>query len=205
MILEKENTIQLIKDALPKAVNYESYRNTMETLVSNGKSTGKEQTDALANYTKLNHSRMRRWDKTFKIDADLAKRIEEIDQNIVFLVLTESWCGDAAQSMPIMNRIAELNPKISFKVILRDENLELMDQFLTNGGRSIPKLIARDENGNDLFDWGPRPSHINTVYHDLRKNEVPYSEISIELQKLYNKDKGVAIQNEIVQKIKSKN
>ena len=200
MILEKENITLLIKDALSKAVSYESYRNTMETLVANGKSTGEEQTDALANYTKLNHSRMRRWDKTFKIDADLAKKIEEIDQNIVFLVLTESWCGDAAQSMPIMNRIAELNPKISFKVILRDENLELMEHFKFNNTLSIPKLIIFDEATTEVLgDWGPRPSTATKMVADYKKEHGTLSpELKQDLQVWYNKDKGKEIAKEIV-------
>lgn len=200
MILEKENITLLIKDALSKAVSYESYRNIMETLVTNGKSTGEEQTDALANYTKLNHSRMRRWDKTFKIDNELAKKVEAVDQNIVFLVLTESWCGDAAQSMPIMNRIAELNPKISFKVILRDENLELMEQFKFNNTLSIPKLIIFDEATTKVLgDWGPRPSTPTKMVSDYKKEHGTLSpELKQDLQVWYNKDKGKEIAEEIV-------
>lgn len=201
MIVEKENITQLITEALSKAISYESYRDLVEVLVAEEKSTGTEQTEALTNYTKLNHSRMRRWDKTFKIDDELAEKITALDRELVFLVLTESWCGDAAQTMPIMNRIAELNPKITFKVVLRDENMELMEQFKYNGTLSIPKLIIFDEVTTEVLgDWGPRPSTAAQMVIDYKKEHGKLSpELKQDLQVWYNKDKGRETAKEIVE------
>ena len=84
---------------------------------------------------------------------------------------------------------------------LRDENLELIDRYLTNGGRSIPKLIAFDEYGNELFNWGPRPKHIQEALNKMRADNLPFNEILIESQKLYNEDKGESMQREILELI----
>ena len=64
--------------------------------------------------------------------------------------------------------MAEVNSNINLQLVLRDENLELMDLFLTNGGRSIPKLIALDKDLNILFTWGPRPQTATNMVLDYK-------------------------------------
>ncbi len=74
--------------------------------------------------------------------------------------LTADWCGDAALCVPIMQRIAEL-ASIETRFLIRDENLELMDQYLTNGtARSIPIFILTNELGDELAVWGPRSPEV---------------------------------------------
>lgn len=76
------------------------------------------------------------------------------------IVLTEDWCGDAMLNVPILLKIAEKG-NIDVRMLLRDENLELMDQYLTNGkARSIPIFIFIDENGKEVAKWGPRAKRI---------------------------------------------
>lgn len=179
-----------------------TYIDMIKSLLEENKTTGENHSEAMLHYTKMNVKRLERWLAKGILLEDTISAIKEINTKQNWTVLTEAWCGDAAHSLGFIQKMADLNENISLEWKLRDENLDLMDQFLTNGGRSIPKLIAKDEAGNDLFDWGPRPSHIQTIYLDLRQKEVPYSEISVELQKLYNKDKGVSIQEEIIAKIK---
>ena len=102
---------------------------------------------------------MKRWDKTVKISEEAKNKIESFDEAITWLLITESWCGDAAHVMPVINKIAELNENINLRIVLRDENPELMDAFLTNGGRAIPKLIVIDDATGDVLNtYGPRPS-----------------------------------------------
>ena len=158
-IMQQITKEQLIIEALSRASTYEEYRSLMDQHAANETSTGPNQTEALTNYTVLNQRRMKRLDKTLKLSEEDINTIQNFKGNITWLVLTESWCGDAAQTMPMMQKIAALNSGISLKVILRDENLELMDEFLYNGGRSIPKLIAYDTDKEAVLgDWGPRPS-----------------------------------------------
>ena len=109
-----------------------------------------------------------------------------------WLVLTESWCGDAAHLMPVINKVAELNKGIDFKVVLRDENEALMNQFLTNGGKSIPKLIIIDnETGNVQNTFGPRPTEATKLVHDYKtKHGKLTPEFKEDLQGWYNKNKG---------------
>lgn len=191
---------KLLKDSLPKAMSYVEYRDLVADLVANKKSTGKNQDEALTNYTLLNDTRMKRLDKTLKLSDDVIAKIKKIDKNTTWLVLTESWCGDAAQTMPVMNKIAELNSKINFKVILRDENLELMNHFLTNGTLSIPKLIMIDnETKNVIADWGPRPKIATEMVDDFKKEHGALTaEFKQNLQIWYTKDKGQSTAEDIL-------
>jgi thiol-disulfide isomerase/thioredoxin len=184
-------TEALIEEALANAMAYDKYRQMVAQLVSEGKSTGPEQTEALSNYTVLNDRRMQRFDKTVKLDDDTVTKIKSIDKKIAMLVLTESWCGDAAPTMPVMNKIAELNENIDFKVILRDENLKLMNRFLTDAALSIPKLIFLDDENRPFGSWGPRPEPAAQMVRAHKKEHgrlLP--EIREELQRWYNQDKG---------------
>src|SRR5258708_13119473 len=116
-----------------------------------------------------------------------------------WLVLTEGWGGDAAQSLAVMEALGQLNPLIRLRTLLRDENLELMDQYLTNGvSRSIPKLIAMDTDTlTVLFTWGPRPATLQELFYRMKAEGMTYDLIKEELQRWYNTDKTVTIQQEI--------
>lgn len=186
---------ELIETALKSSYSYLQYRNLVADLAEEGKSTGPEQTEALTNYTQLNDRRMKRWDKTLKFNDEALEKIAAIKTKTTWVVLTESWCGDASPALPVMHKIAELNPNISLKVILRDENVDLMNQFLTNGGMSIPKLIAVDNNTNEVTrDWGPRSTNATKLVEDYKGEHGQLSaEFKQDLQVWYNKDKGQSV------------
>ena len=192
MEVMQQNREQLILKALPKAISYQDYRILTEEHALSDTNSGPEITEGLANYTKLNHRRMKRLDKTLKISEELKDKIAKYSKNVTWLVLTETWCGDAAQTMPMIQKFADHNPGIKFKVLLRDEHLEIMDQFLYNGGRSIPKLIAFDTDTNEVIgDWGPRPSEATKMVNDYKAAHGKLtSEFKEDLQVWYNKDKG---------------
>lgn len=198
--LEKERT-QRIKNAISTGMDYGQYRDLVHDLAKNRSTTGADQLEVLINYTELNDRRMNRWDKTLKFSKEAQDKIARVDKKLVFLVLVESWCGDAAPSLPVMNKIAELNPNITFKIVLRDENLELMDEFLTNGARSIPKLIILDsENEEVIADWGPRPSIATQMAKAYKQEHGKLtSEFKQDLQLWYNRDKGQNILNDLLE------
>lgn len=201
----KETSIQaIITESLTKSMSYDQYRNLVSDLVAEGKSTGDKQSDALSNYTMLNDKRMKRLDKTGKISEDQHDQISKLERKQTWLVLTESWCGDAAQTMPFMNKIAKHNEHIDFKVVLRDDNPELMNAFLTNGSQSIPKLIMIDEETNEVIaDYGPRPSIATQMVVDYKNQHGALdAEFKRDLQVWYTKDKG---QNTIEDLIKMMN
>ncbi|HEA20984.1 hypothetical protein LCGC14_1243160 [marine sediment metagenome] len=192
-------TKALIIEGLSKAISYSDYRKKVSQFVVEGQSSGPEQNQALADYTVLNDRRMKRFDKTITIDAKTVAKIESIIEPITLLVLTESWCGDAAPTVPVMNKIAEINDDIDFRVLWRDENTELMHQFLTHGAMSIPKLILLGSDYEVFGTWGPRPKAAAKLVLDHKKK---YGEllpdIKEELQHWYNQDKGQTTLQEIV-------
>ena len=147
----------------------------------------------------LNDRRMKRLDKTIKISEETIQEFQKVKQPQTWLVLTEGWCGDAAQNLPILDKIASDTANIDLKIVLRDENLDLMDLFLTNGGRSIPKLIALDKDNNVLDFWGPRPTIATKMVADYKeKNGALDPQFKQDLQVWYNKDKGKSVQADFV-------
>ncbi|HUH46107.1 MAG TPA: thioredoxin family protein, partial [Arenibacter sp.] len=171
---------QIIKESLEKSMDYGAYRELMGKLAAEGKSTGAVQNREMGDYTLLNEQRMKRLDKTIGIDAVAASRIKEFDKKTTWLVLTESWCGDAAQTLPVINKMAQLNDKITLRLVLRDENIELMEQFLSNGTMAIPKLIAIDDtNGELIGEWGSRPTLATRMVQDQKDR---YGELTPEFK-----------------------
>lgn len=192
-----------IIDSLKKAISYTTYRALVADLLAENKSTGPNQSEDLYNYSLLNDRRMKRLDKTIKL-TDATKEVLKKDiKKQTWVVIVEGWCGDAAQNLPVLNKIAEESSDIELKIVLRDENLALMDEFLTNGGRSIPKLISLDEDNNVLFTWGPRPSVATKLIADYKaEHGVVDATIKQELQVWYNKNKGVNLQEDIIELLK---
>lgn len=150
-------------------------------------------------YRKLNFQRSSRLEKTF-IPLEETKQIfSKINSPQKWIVITESWCGDSAQNLPVIAKLAQLNNNIDFKIVLRDSNLEFMDLHLTNGGRSIPKLIAFDENNNELFQWGPRPVEAQNLFSRLKNDGIEKSEINKELHLWYGRNRGKEVEREITE------
>lgn len=180
------------KEVLETAFDYKSYKDMLTRLIEEDKTTGQNQDEWIVDYARLNLQRMNRLDKTWQISDELENRMLSIDTPLTWLTLTEGWCGDAAQIIPVIEKLANANPLIDHKLILRDENLELMDRFLTNGTRSIPKtIILETETKKVLAVWGPRPSGAAELLHELKANpDIPKEEMYNQLHGWYAKDKG---------------
>lgn len=194
----------IFQQAYQNSMTYDAYRVLIDDLISQNKSTGHEQSDFLFDFTKLNQQRMKRLNKTQSLLPEVIEAVKEITEKQVWLVLTESWCGDAAQNIPVLKKMADENPMINLRMVLRDDNDELMQRYLTNGGRSIPKLIAVSEDlSEELFTWGPRPAGAQTEVKRLLELYGGFtSEVKEGTQVWYNNDKGVSVQNEMLELIK---
>ena len=179
--------------------SYSDYMLLMEQLVREGRTTGPKQSEDLTHYTKLNLHRMQRLNKTVVLNEELKNAMEDIHISQTWYILTEAWCGDAAQILPILMFAAAISPPIEVKLLLRDENLDLMEDYLTNGGRSIPKLIAVDRDFNELLNWGPRPAGAQALLYAYKADPAKsYSEFSEEIQRWYIADKGQSLQKELL-------
>lgn len=190
---------EITKALLDQALSYPQYQMLTRTLLEQERTTGPIQTDAYINYTRLAEKRMKKWDKIGKLLPELTEKIKSIDQPMTWLVLTEAWCGDAGQSLPFTNKMADLNPNITLKLLIRDEHPELMERFLTNGSRSIPKLIALSDQKEVLGTWGPRPEPIQMEFLRNKKTQkMSGSAFSEYMHLWYAKDKGLTLQLEFL-------
>lgn len=191
---------EIIKNSLAKSLTYADYRKQVADLLKEGKSTGNEQSAALTKYSELNEVRMNRLEKTIQVTDEVTANLSNLQANYLWIVISEGWCGDAAQLLPIIYKMAELSEKIDLRIVLRDENEELMNQFLTNGGKAIPKLLILDpETLSVLSDWGPRPEGAKNLILDYKAQHGIVDETAkTELQKWYLHDKGISTQNEIM-------
>jgi len=190
----------LIANSLLNAVGYTEYRNIVSTLLADGKATGEIQSEALVHYTLLNETRMNRLQKTMVLDEAVVQKLRQLKQHYTWLVISEGWCGDAAQLLPIMHKMAEASENIELKIVFRDEHPALMDAYLTNGTRSIPKLIVIEkESGKEVASWGPRPEKAAQLVRDYKAMHGVFDEAGkTELQLWYLHDKGLSTQREIV-------
>lgn len=178
-------------------MSYGEYIELIDSLLAQGKTTGPDQSDAMVGYGRLNRQRIKRLDKTFEITDETRSFMAEIDRPQIWLILTEGWCGDAAQNLPLIEKIAAASDLVETRYVLRDENLDLMDAYLTNGGRSIPKLIAVDaESFEEIGQWGPRPAEAMEMFAKLKAEGIEKDAILEQIQRWYLADAGIAIQKE---------
>lgn len=194
-------TAPITREVLDNAYTYDQYRELIDKLMAEKKTTGENHSEAMLHYTKMNTFRMKRLDKTTELLPELEERLKQLERPMIWLVLTEAWCGDAAQIIPVLQKMADQTENIDLKLILRDQNLDIMDEFLTHGrSRSIPKLIVLDANSHDVLgDWGPRPFEAQEMYDDWRLNDgEDYREISETLHKWYADDKTESTQKELL-------
>lgn len=181
---------------LQKGSGYSQYKRQMaEDLVNNPDNNIKE-------YIHLNQHRMSRVEKTYTVSEALAQQVKTVTHKTYWLVLTEHWCGDAAQTLPTFHKVAELSKgNIELKLVYRDENPELMDSYLTGESRSVPKLIQLDAHHNVTGVWGPRPTEAQKLVKQLKSNPETASSYSTALHKWYAQNKQQALESEITKLI----
>ena len=186
-----------MKEYIEKSMTFAEYVKLIDDLLLDGKTTGPNQSEAMFNYGKLNRQRMHRLEKTVVINDSLREKVQNINRKMIWLIITEGWCGDAAQNIPVIEKIAAESDFIETRYVLRDENLALMDAYLTNNARSIPKLIALDaETLEELGTWGPRPKESMDLFIEMRERGLEKPLMMENLQRWYIADKNQTIQKE---------
>ncbi len=197
------------KSVLDEAYTYGTYRQLIDDLFTQNKTTGEDHSEAMLNYTKLNLSRMKRLDRKSRLTEATIDQLDKIERPITWLVITEGWCGDAAQIVPVLNHMALDNENITLRFILRDKNEAVIDAFLTNNARSIPKIIVLDtETRAVLSSWGPRPTEVQKMVMDAKAEGLATDDLDLrqqisanaaeQLHLWYARDKTKAIQKEFL-------
>lgn len=192
-----------------KAYTYADYRQIIDDLMAQGKTTGDKHDPDMLEYTRMNTVRMNRLDKSSKLEEEVVSRLGDLQRPMHWLTITEGWCGDAALIVPVIEQMAEACPQATHKLILRDEHLDIMDAFLTDGGRAIPIVIILDAHTHEVLGhWGPRPAGAQRVMVAAKERmaqaaqddarEAIFHEVKVDLQKWYAADKSHAIQSEFL-------
>lgn len=195
MIEKKE----LIKQRLNIALTYLQFKELSEKNVRDfDPALLNEMELAYYEYRKLNLARVSRLEKLYKPTEEAFSLLSKIPNRQIWLVITEDWCGDSAQTLPVIAALANLNKNIDLKILLRDSNLQIMDMYLTHGKRSIPKLVIFDEELKEIFHWGPRPAEAKILAEELHKKGLEKQEIIKQLHLWYAKDGGYSTEKEII-------
>jgi uncharacterized protein (DUF2461 family) len=178
------------KGYFKKAIFYEKYKLNFEKELQVG------DIGPFSKYLPQNFSRQSRLDRKFVVKHPLVDAIKNLDQKIYWLVISEHWCGDASQIIPVLNKVAEQSAgKIDLKLLYRDQNADLMDAHLTDGkSRSIPMVIQLNDSFEFMRSYGPRPNQAQTMVKDLISKGQSYD---IALHTWYAKDKQKSIQEDI--------
>jgi Thioredoxin len=156
-------------ESLPDRMTYAEYLIKTIDLLKAGKTSTTETkpNPKIHAYTQENVERMQRLNESIFLTAETFAQLRTITAPQTWLTISEGWCGDASQVVPVIERMAAAHPKVTHQLIFRDEHLDIMDGFLTKGGRSIPKTIILNAEGKVLGSWGARPSGLQTVVDEL--------------------------------------
>ncbi|TDO21504.1 thioredoxin family protein [Pedobacter duraquae] len=179
-------------------ISYADYRSLIDQELKSGRTTGGDHSPDMLHYTKMNVQRMNRVDKTVQLTAGLTEVLAQVRGNYQILVVTEGWCGDAAQIVPVLPKIVAAFPdKFELKFVLRDQHHSLIDAHLTNGGRAIPAVLVIDETGELVFKWGPRPQVLQNLLKGWKAEATDMKVIAEQLHGWYAKDKTLTTQHEL--------
>jgi hypothetical protein len=191
---------RLLNKILKSGLAYTEYiQNTIEELANTDPAMLNGIESERYTNKKLNLHRAARIEKTYHVNDELAAGVEKIIKPQTWMVLTESWCGDSAQIIPYIWMMTKDNPNITLKMVLRDSYPEIMDQFLTNGTRSIPVIAGFDANGNELFRWGPRPQTAVELVKELKAQGLEKKAWLEKLHLWYGRNRGQEIEKEMLE------
>ncbi len=187
-----------VEQVLASGLTSDAYQKVMEQQAAVDPSTLEGMEAERAEFAKLNLHRVGRIQRTWRPSAELASLVSRIDRPQVWMVLTEPWCGDSAQCLPCLEILAESHPEITIRYLLRDDNLEIMDRYLTNGKRGIPLLAAFDAEGVELFRWGSRPAEAQAIFDTATAEGLEKPAKLEKLHLFYGRNRGRALDAELV-------
>jgi len=182
------------------ALSYAAYRDLSRRLLAEGTTTNGQHTPLILELTTPALARMQALEQEPPLWPALLRAAAALPAQR-WLMFSESWCGDAAESLPLWARLADHAPQLELRVLLRDQHPALMDHYLTNGGRSIPKLVAWDATtGRELGAWGPRPAPVQAFVDEYKAQhpQAPLPEFVAAVLAWYRTDDTAALQAELL-------
>lgn len=199
-------------EGLSNLYTYEEFRVLTNKLLAAGKTSGEDHSPAMIHYTELNVARMNRLDKRSRLTEETFSALRELARPQIWLTITEAWCGDAAQIIPVLEQMAVAQSKIEHYLILRDEHLAIMDKFLTNGARAIPVTVVIDKESKEVLGhWGPRPEVLQgqvmaakaatLAASTVEERKAIAEKAKIDTQIWYSRDKTLSTQREVLAKL----
>lgn len=179
------------------AISYEKYLSDTETKVNELKDSTSQEDQEFYNYYLLGLTRMLRLNKTYTPQPELLEVLKSNNFSGKILIIAEGWCGDASMIVPVVSHFFEGHNEV--KITYRDQN-DLIDQFLTNGGKSIPIVVILDQNNQVIAHWGPRPEAGSEFLNQYKANPEVYTkeQFHTDLQVYYTRNKGKDIIEEIL-------
>lgn len=188
------------KHKITKTYSYDEFTKLSEHKINNAdESLLSDDEKFYLEYSKINLVRTNRINKTFKPNEDVVDLIKQLNKPQTWLVVTENWCGDSAQNLPYFAKYAEFSPNINLQIILRDSNLEAVDEYFNSPtARSIPKIIGFDEDGDEIFIWGARPKIAQDLVMQLKAEGFSKEEFNEKLHLWYGRNRGKELEKEMI-------
>lgn len=191
----------ITKETINKTLSFDEYLKLTEDIINSPTPPEVYKDEKLMRFTKENFERMNRLKSFTNIESKLYNELQKLNTSWTWICITEPWCSDASQIVPVLNLISQSNSNILFRILLRDTNLEVMDAYLTSGGRAIPKLICvNSETLEEVGVWGPRPTVLQDIV--LANKELSLGEKVKLIHAWYDENKTLAIQEEFIDLIK---
>ena len=159
--------------------------------------------DQFASGRHLNWSRMSRHVKTYAPSEVMRLAMSSLAKQ-TWVVITEDWCGDSAQSLPVIATIAALNPNVDLKILDRDTYPAVMDMYLTSGARAVPVVIAFDEGAQQLWKWGARPEAVKPLIEEWKAQFENKTDMYPLVHAWYAKHGHEEIERDIIHHLNSK-
>ena len=203
MSTELISQVTFDKNRLENAYTHDEYIQLIDKLLIEGKTTGEDHSPDMMNYAKLNRQRMKRVSSYSVLFPELLTLAKQ-EGEVYWLVITEGWCGDASQIVPFLDTLAKQSPNIDLRLVLRDENLDIMDNYLTNGGRAIPILVSiNKETMTENWHWGPRASVLQNQINQWKVDGLEKDALIENTHAWYAKDKSYHTQLALREKLES--
>jgi hypothetical protein len=134
-----------------------------------------------------------------RIPDETLERVHELGGRWHLLVLSEDWCGDAVNIVPVVAKLADIAGNVEVRILGRDANPDIMDAYLTGASRSIPVVIVLDAEYRECGSWGPRPGELQAWVLGPGQ-ALPKVERYREIRRWYARDRGDTILKEFVEK-----